>query len=282
MEKKSTKSKWFIISFCQIFFWDTWKYLCKHFKKYWLLGIGGLIIFAFATYPIVSYGVVDFSRHILFGKFYDEYKKLDQIKIHYQLDSVIDLYWNPSIINHLSWDLIENLFINDAYILQAITDEEKKVIGLGIVCLNRKFNYKIWGITLCRSKINEVDKYGFWFAELNWSLSPQSMEYFESYWWDGVHGYKFYVYGFNSLWYLNNNNINYNFLDFNQRFKVDYATKKSMLQTDENLQNFRKNIVINTYFVSDSLPGVVMDLNDKVRFWPDYYQIHYLTETKLF
>ena len=50
------------------------------------------MVFAITTYPTVSDRMFSFSRHILFGKFYDDYQKIDQIKMHYQLDSVIDVF----------------------------------------------------------------------------------------------------------------------------------------------------------------------------------------------
>jgi hypothetical protein len=264
-----------LTNICDIIFWKLFYHLKKFYKNYGIIGIIGLLIFAFTSYAVVVTYVLGYFKWLMLWQYYDDYKNLDKVKLQHQLDYVVDMFWKPAVVNYTDEWFIENLFIKKWYILQIITDTWNRINSVWIVCLSSSFNYEIAGIKLCKSHFEDIPDYFFPLNESEWFESNKHREYYEAYWWYGFLGYKYYVFGYNELWYWD---ILY---DMNKIEYLEFIPEKKMAYTWEVISKFRKDTIINTYFVSDIIDNWKITVNERTRFGPNYYQLFYLTPIDL-
>lgn len=254
--------------------WNSITNLKKFYRERWVIWIIGLIIFVITSYVIVIIYVFSFFKTIFLGKYNEEYNHLDRIQLEYQLDNITDLVWQPTIRNLSDSWYVENIFIKKWYILQLITDSESKIVWLWITCTDKKFNYKIGGIQLCKSKLSNIPDYYDDLRKMNWYIGPKHIEYYESYWWYWYLWYLFYLFWINDNWYLNIEDLNIDPMEFSDYTNTEHL-KRNEIQ-DKRLIEFRKKAVINTYYVSLNFPEKFWFI-----FWPSWWQLRYFRSKEL-
>lgn len=192
---------------------------------------------------------------------------------------------NPVFVNEYGFGYTENIFIDDYFYIQAVTDLPGRVLFFSITTRKEDFNpvlplgFHLYGrdpieITLGKSKFEDLNSLGTPNKIMSY-LGAHDLFYGEEYSFGNASNYQIYIFSLNKSGYPVTG------IDQKDDFSpppVDDPLKEVDLNKDK-VKNFRNKSIINTYTVTAPFVGtekLFCDCNNFMPYGPDYNQIRIL------
>ncbi|MCK4553380.1 hypothetical protein KAU19_00250 [Candidatus Parcubacteria bacterium] len=207
-------------------------------------------------------------------------ENLSQLSADVHIGYFTEILGNPVFVNNYDerihanqeltkTNLTEYVFVNKYYFVQALTDNQGKVIVYTVTTRVANFNPKFKGIELGKTKFKDLGQAVD--GDIVSYLGAHNFYYHETYWGANPGNYQTSIYALNEAGYagLEEELESYTMIPPSKKLGEE------ILSSDPEIEKFRNNAIINTYGVSAPLVFFRENLND-FRFGPDYNQIRIL------
>lgn len=184
----------------------------------------------------------------------EKYDKLNKLATEVQIDYFTKLLSDPIFINKSEDELyIEHIFVNEDYYVQAITDDNEKVMAFTVLSRKKDFNptldYSGGEYTLLKNSLTDVRKNG---SPENCNLNiPASgpFSYYEDYYYGRPGLYQTYRVGNAQAGYFDQENSK---IDFSKLIEIrNKSTNPEDFDCSLLEENFLDNMYINAIMVID-------------------------------